>query len=126
MLKLPAKFEFKATNEAEATSKLLAILRTYQNTWRYKLPDIGNTTKPVDIFGNVSWTFVACELKYLNEVPKDLVAGIHKKLELHQIATLVQTKQLGWLSIIWWYIKPFNSLYLFEWWTQTLPNWSER
>lgn len=104
-------------NEAAVTTVFMSKLRALSDSRWYKIPDIGNKTKPLDIIWNLYWHFVCIEVKHdkRKTVPKDIYKAILSKCEPHQIMALEINSRAGGLSYIAWYFEVLNKLFICPW-----------
>ena len=107
-------FEMKASynNEAESTTWYLNNLRKeYKDWWFYKIPDIWNVKKPVDVIWSINWNTIAIEFKFFNKEWDISFQDIKSKLEWQQMLTL--NAIWDWSYVIW-YNKFNNKFYSYS------------
>lgn len=85
-------------NEADAT---LFLMKELKKVWRfYKIRDVGNFKKPLDIIGVKGWGFVGIEVKHMKNKKKPTREQIEKKLQPHQIVSLKEIERAGWSALV--------------------------
>jgi len=104
-------------SEASVTTVFMDWLENIKDSRWYKIPDIWNKTKPLDIVWNLWWRFVAIEVKHIKNKtkPADPYREIANLLELHQIVNLEINTRAWWLSYIAGYFVSLNQLLIFPW-----------
>ena len=102
-------------NEKTATSNFLSIRREQNPKGRvYKIPDIGNTLKPFDVFGiDEKWKWFAWEFKYI-KTNKINYETAYKHLEPHQIVNLHKVNELWCDSKIICYHELTKEFYIYN------------
>jgi len=104
-------------DEASVTTIFMKWLEDIKDSRWYKIPDIWNKTKPLDIIWQIGGRFVAIEVKHIKnkKKPADPYKDIADKLELHQIVNLELNSRAWWLSYIAGYFVSLNQLLIFPW-----------
>jgi penicillin-binding protein-related factor A (putative recombinase) len=86
--------------ESKATTSLISYCKQHYGWELYKLPDIWDVKKPLDILWyDNKWTHICIEVKTINTQKIDYMS-IYKKLEMHQLAYLHNASLAGCIALL--------------------------